>query len=80
MLKFFGKIIFELSIISLTSPDKDLCCTTEHRNVSRSYFLPFFNQIVIKVGKPVKPPKSSSKDDLNLVTNFLKEKINKMII
>jgi 1-acyl-sn-glycerol-3-phosphate acyltransferase len=31
------------------------------------------------VGKPVKPPKSSSRDDLNAVTMHLQNKINSLI-
>ena len=40
---------------------------------------PLFSKIVIKVGKPVQPPQSSSKDDLNSVTIDLQEKINNLI-
>ncbi len=43
------------------------------------FFIPLFSKIVIKVGKPVQPPQSSSKDDLNSVTMYLKEKINNLI-
>ena len=50
-----------------------------HRLIRFRFFIPFFTKIVIKVGKPINPPNSSSRDDLNLVTNFLKEKINNMI-
>ena len=50
-----------------------------HRLVRFRFFIPFFTKIVIKVGKPVQPPKSSSREDLNLVTNYLKENINNLI-
>ena len=50
-----------------------------HRLIKFKFFIPFFTQIVIKVGKPVHPPKSASKDDLNFVTNLLKEQINNLI-
>ncbi len=50
-----------------------------HRLIRFRFFIPIFTKIVIKVGKPINPPNSSSRDDLNLVTNFLKEKINNMI-
>ena len=50
-----------------------------HRLIRFRFFIPFFTPIVIKVGEPVQPPKSSSKEDLNLVTNNLKENINHMI-
>jgi len=38
-----------------------------------------FSKIVIKVGEPVQPPQSSSKDDLNSVTIYLQDKINNLI-
>ena len=50
-----------------------------HRLIRFRFCIPFFSKIVIKVGKPVAPPKTSSKDDLKLVTNFLQENINSMI-
>ena len=50
-----------------------------HRLIRFRFFIPFFTPIVIKVGEPVQPPKSSSKEDLNLVTNCLKENINNLI-
>ena len=49
-----------------------------HRLVRYKFFIPFFTKIVIKVGKPIKPPKSSSKNDLVSVTNYLQETINYM--
>ena len=50
-----------------------------HRLVRFRFFLPSFSRIVIKVGSPIKPPKSSSKDDLMTVTNELKKKINELV-
>ena len=50
-----------------------------HRLVRFRFFLPFFTKIVIKVGKPINPPQSSSKDDLVMITNSLQESINKML-
>ncbi len=50
-----------------------------HRLVRFKFFIPFFSKIVIKVGKPVQPPQSSSKDDLNSVTMHLQDKINNLI-
>ena len=50
-----------------------------HRLIRFRFCFPFFTKIVIKVGKPIQPPKSSSKDDLNFVTNILKETINNMM-
>ena len=43
------------------------------------FFIPLFAKIVIKVGKPIDPPKVSSKDDLAKVTKLLQESINKML-
>ncbi len=50
-----------------------------HRLVRFKFFLPLFTKIVIKVGKPVDPPKSSSKEDLQLVTQYLQDNINNLI-
>ena len=50
-----------------------------HRLIRFKFFIPFFSKIVIKVGKPVQPPQSSSKDDLNSVTIYLQDKINNLI-
>jgi len=50
-----------------------------HRLIRFKFFIPLFSKIVIKVGKPVQPPKSSSKDDLNSVTMHLKDEINNLI-
>ena len=50
-----------------------------HRLIRFKYCIPLFSKIVIKVGKPLPPPKSSSKDDLNFVTRSLQENINNLI-
>ncbi len=50
-----------------------------HRLVRLKFFIPFFTKIVIKVGKPINPPKSASKNDLALLTNYLQETINNML-
>ena len=50
-----------------------------HRLIRFKFCIPFFSRIVIKVGKPVKPPQSSSKEDLNSVTIVLQENINNLI-
>tara|TARA_B100000401_G_scaffold402624_1_gene315653 strand:+ start:716 stop:1336 length:621 start_codon:yes stop_codon:yes gene_type:complete len=50
-----------------------------HRLIKFKLYIPFFTKIVIKVGKPLDPPKSASKEDLNLITNHLQEDINNMI-
>ncbi len=50
-----------------------------HRLIRFKSFIPLFSKIVIKVGNPVQPPQSSSKDDLNSVTLDLQDKINNLI-
>jgi len=50
-----------------------------HRLIRFKFFIPLFSKIVIKVGKPIQPPQSSSKDDLNSVTIYLQDKINNLI-
>ena len=50
-----------------------------HRLIRFKFFIPLFSKIVIKVGEPVQPPQSSSKNDLNSVTIYLQEKINNLI-
>ncbi len=50
-----------------------------HRLIRLKFFIPLFSKIVIKVGKPVQPPQSSSRDDLNSVTIYLQKKINNLI-
>ena len=50
-----------------------------HRIIRFKFFIPLFSKIVIKVGKPILPPKSSSRNDLNAVTKNLQENINNLI-
>ena len=50
-----------------------------HKLIRFKFFIPLFSKIVIKVGKPVQPPQSSSRDDLNSVTMHLKDEINNLI-
>ncbi|MDC3019673.1 1-acyl-sn-glycerol-3-phosphate acyltransferase [Prochlorococcus sp. AH-736-E15] len=50
-----------------------------HRLMRFKFCFPLFSKIVIKVGKPIKPPKSSSRDDLNSVTMILQENINNLL-
>jgi len=50
-----------------------------HRVMRFRYCIPLFSKIVIKVGKPVQPPQSSSRDDLNSVTMHLQDEINYLI-
>jgi len=50
-----------------------------HRLIRFKFCIPLFSKIVIKVGKPVRPPQSSSRDDLNSVTMHLQNNINNLI-
>jgi len=50
-----------------------------HRLMRFKFLFPLFSKIVIKVGKPVQPPQSSSRDELNLVTIHHKDEINNLI-
>ena len=50
-----------------------------HKLIRFKFCIPFFSKIVIKVGKPMEPPQSSSRDDLNSVTLHLQDKINNLI-
>jgi len=50
-----------------------------HRLIRFKFCIPLFSKIVIKVGKPVQPPQSSSRDDLHSVTILLQDKINRLI-
>ena len=51
-----------------------------HRLIRFRFFIPIFTKIIIKVGKPVAPPKSATKEDLILVTNHLQDNINNMLL
>ena len=50
-----------------------------HRLIRFKFCIPLFSKIVIKVGKPIQPPKSSSREDLNSLTMNLQENINNLI-
>jgi len=50
-----------------------------HRLIRFKFCIPLFSKIVIKVGKPVQPPQSSLRDDLNSVTMHLRDNINNLI-
>ena len=50
-----------------------------HKLMRFKFCIPLFSKIVIKVGKPLLPPQSSSRDDLNSVTLQLQENINNLI-
>ena len=50
-----------------------------HKLIRFKSCIPFFSKIVIKVGKPVQPPQSSSRDELNSVTIRLQDNINNLI-
>ena len=50
-----------------------------HKLIRFKFFIPFFSKIIIKVGKPIQPPQSSLKDELNSVTMELQNNINNLI-
>ena len=50
-----------------------------HRLIRYKFFIPFFNKVTIKIGKPIECPISSKKEDIQITTNLLKNAINKMI-
>jgi len=50
-----------------------------HRLIRFKFCIPLFSKIVIKVGKPVQPPQSSSRDELNSLTMHLQDEINNLI-
>ena len=50
-----------------------------HRLFRFKSCIPIFSKIVIKVGKPVPPPRSASREDLNYVTIHLQNNINNLI-
>ncbi len=50
-----------------------------HRLIRFKFCIPLFSKIVIKVGKPIQPPQSSSRDDLNSLTMNLQDNINNLI-
>ena len=50
-----------------------------HRLIRFKFCIPFFSKIVIKVGQPIQPPQSSSKDELNSLTKNLQDNINNLI-
>ena len=50
-----------------------------HRLIRFRFGIPFFSKIVIKVGKPLQPPQSASREDLNSVTMQLQDNINNLI-
>ena len=50
-----------------------------HRLIKFKFFIPIFNKVIIKVGKPVNYPLSSSKNDIKITTNDLMNQINYLI-
>ena len=50
-----------------------------HRLIKFKYCIPIFNKVIIKVGEPINYPISSSKKDIEITTNQLKNKINFLI-
>ena len=50
-----------------------------HRLIKFKFFIPIFNKVIIKIGKPINYPLSTSKNDIDFTTHILKDKINKLI-
>ncbi len=50
-----------------------------HRLISFKYFLPYFNKVIIKIGKPIHYPLSDSKQHIHLTTNEIQNQINLLI-
>ena len=50
-----------------------------HKLIRFKFCVPFFSKIVIKVGKPIQPPQSSLRNELNSVTMNLQDEINNLI-
>ncbi len=50
-----------------------------HRLIRFKFFIPVFNRVIIKIGKPIEFPITSSKEDVKLTTDVLKTEINKLI-
>ena len=50
-----------------------------HKLIRFKFFMPIFSRIIIKVGKPIQPPQSSLKDELNSVTMELQNNINNLL-
>ena len=50
-----------------------------HRLMRFKFCIPLFRKVTIKIGNPIAYPISTSKNDLNLVTNQMKERINNLI-
>jgi len=71
-----GAALLAFKIQKLLLP---VAIVNSHRLIRFRCFIPSFSKIVIKVGKPVQPPQSSSKHDLNSVTMLLQDKINNLI-
>ena len=47
-----------------------------HRLVRFKFFIPFFNKVIIRIGKPIDYPLSTSKFDITETTTKLKNQIN----
>ena len=56
-----------------------IAIVNSHRLVRFKYFIPIFNQVTLKIGKPIDYPITSAKNDLSSVTHELKESINQLI-
>tara|TARA_B100000900_G_C20594842_1_gene722976 strand:+ start:2144 stop:2767 length:624 start_codon:yes stop_codon:yes gene_type:complete len=50
-----------------------------HRLVRFKFFMPIFNKVIIKIGRPINYPSSDSKNDIVATTKKLKNEINFLI-
>ena len=50
-----------------------------HRLVKFKYFIPIFNKVIIKIGKPIDFPKITNKENISLTTNLITNQINKLL-
>ena len=50
-----------------------------HRLIRFKFLIPVFNRVIIKIGKPIEFPITSSKVDVKLTTDILKTEINKLL-
>tara|TARA_Y100000589_G_scaffold326863_1_gene367504 strand:- start:2129 stop:2755 length:627 start_codon:yes stop_codon:yes gene_type:complete len=50
-----------------------------HRLVKFKFFIPIFNKVTIKIGKPINYPLTTTKNDLITVTEKVRERINNLI-
>tara|TARA_Y100000589_G_C27191587_1_gene645026 strand:- start:2105 stop:2725 length:621 start_codon:yes stop_codon:yes gene_type:complete len=50
-----------------------------HKLIRFKFLIPIFSKVIIKIGKPINYPLSSSKEDIERTTNILQDQINLLI-